>query len=73
MVAVATGTDTEGTMEAWQLILGGFFVLLPVVLMLDYWGDERLTFRGRPIERDWRRQGIPEAAVDAPHEDSHSH
>ena len=30
--------------------------LLPIVLMLDFWGDERLTFRGRPIERDWRRQ-----------------
>ena len=43
-------------MESWQLILGGFFILLPIVLMIDYWGDERLTFRGRPIQRDWRPQ-----------------
>jgi hypothetical protein len=33
-----------------------FFFLLPMVLMIDYWGDERLTFRGRPIPRGWRRQ-----------------
>ena len=58
-------------MESWQLILGGFFILLPVVLMLDYWGDERLTFRGRPIQRDWRYKD-PGHDVDVPHEDSHS-
>lgn len=61
-------------MESWQLILGGFFILLPIVLMLDYWGDERLTFRGRPIQRDWRRHDIPGGhPVDTPHEDSHAH
>ncbi|MDX1659790.1 MAG: hypothetical protein R3343_13290 [Nitriliruptorales bacterium] len=43
-------------MEAWQIILGVFFALLPIVLMLDYWGNERLTFRGRPIPREWQRQ-----------------
>jgi hypothetical protein len=43
-------------MEAWQLILLAFFFLLPMVLMVDFWGDERLTFRGRPITRPWRRQ-----------------
>jgi hypothetical protein len=52
------------TVEAWQLILGGFFVLLPIVLMLDYWGDERLTFRGRPLPRPWRRQVHHDAAHD---------
>lgn len=46
-------------MEAWQIIVGAFFVLLPIVLMLDFWGDERLTYRGRPIARDWRRQIHP--------------
>lgn len=51
-------------MEAWQLILGGFFVLLPIVLMLDYWGDERLTSRGRPLPRPWRRQVHHDAAHD---------
>lgn len=43
-------------MDAWQIILAVFFLLLPMVLMIDYWGDERLTFRGRPIPRNWRRQ-----------------
>jgi hypothetical protein len=43
-------------MEAWQIILLVFLVLLPMVLMIDYWGDERLTFRGRPLPRPWRRQ-----------------
>jgi hypothetical protein len=39
--------------EAWQLVLAVFFALLPVVLMLDFWGDERLDARGRPRTRDW--------------------
>ena len=43
-------------MEAWQIIVAVFFALLPIVLMLDYWGNERLTSRGRPIEREWVRQ-----------------
>ena len=43
-------------MQAWQLILLAFFFLLPMVLMVDFWGDERLTFRGRPIARAWKKQ-----------------
>lgn len=43
-------------MDAWQLILLAFLFFLPMVLMIDFWGDERLTFRGRPITRAWRRQ-----------------
>ena len=43
-------------MHSWQYILIAFFVLLPMVLMIDYWGDERLTFRGKPIPRPWIRQ-----------------
>jgi len=27
--------------------------------MVDFWGDERVTFRGRPIQRDWIRQVHP--------------
>lgn len=46
----------EDTVDAWQWILVAFFVLLPMVLMVDYWGDERLTFRGRPITRPWKTQ-----------------
>lgn len=45
-------------MERWQIILGLFFVLLPVVLMLDFWGNERLTFRGKPLPRPWERQVV---------------
>ncbi|HEX2027859.1 MAG TPA: hypothetical protein VHF25_07640 [Nitriliruptorales bacterium] len=47
-------------MAAWQALLLAFFVLLPVLLMLDFWGDERLTARGGPVTRPWprgRRQG----------------
>lgn len=43
-------------MDAWQLILVAFFFLLPLVLMVDFWGEERLTSRGRPVARPWRRQ-----------------
>ncbi len=43
-------------MESWQAVLMVFFVLLPLVLMLDFWGDERLTARGRPIPREWHHQ-----------------
>ncbi len=43
-------------MEAWQVVLLLFAVALPAVLMIDFWGDERLTFRGRPIPRPWQRQ-----------------
>lgn len=39
----------------WQIILLAFFVLLPTVLMFDFWGDERLTSRGRPVPRSWPR------------------
>lgn len=55
-------------MERWQLVLFVFFVLLPVVLMLDFWGEERLTYNGRPIARPWRRQIEP---PDPDHDDHH--
>ena len=54
-------------MDAWQWILLGFFFLLPMVLMIDFWGDERLTFRGRPIRRSWRPQVQHEAAAEEHH------
>ncbi|MDP8960176.1 MAG: hypothetical protein M3N32_00870 [Actinomycetota bacterium] len=43
----------EAHVESWQVVVAVFFVLLPLVLMLDFWGDERLTARGRPIRREW--------------------
>lgn len=54
-------------MEAWQIVVGAFFVLLPVVLMLDFWGDERVTGRGRPIDREWRRQVVHRPDPDEHH------
>lgn len=52
-------------MAVWQIVLLVFFLVLPVTLMLDRWGDERVTFRGRPVQRDWRRQ--VEHAVEEDH------
>ena len=54
-------------MDAWQLILFAFFFLLPLVLMVDFWGEERLSFRGRPIARPWRRQLEPPHHPDEGH------
>lgn len=54
-------------MENWQIILFVFLVLLPMVLMIDFWGDERVTFRGRPNKRDWRRQVEPMLPPDDGH------
>lgn len=42
-------------MDAWQIVLLVFFALLPVVLMLDFWGDERCDSTGRPKRREWPR------------------
>ena len=52
-------------MQSWQIVLLIFFVLLPLMLMVDFWGDERLTARGRPIRRAWFRQ-VRHAAVTEP-------
>ncbi len=52
-------------MESWQIILLAFLFLLPMGLMVDYWGDERLTFRGKPIRRPWVRQ------IEHPDSDKH--
>jgi len=51
--------------EPWQISLLVFFVLAPLVLMVATWGNERLTFRGRPLQRDWKTQ------VDHPPVDDH--
>ena len=52
----------------WQVILALFFVLLPMVLMVDFWNDERLTSRGRPIARAWpRRRAVDQLDDDATH------
>lgn len=46
----------SATVASWQVMLTVFFVLLPVALMVDFWGDERLDARGRPVLRPWVRQ-----------------
>jgi hypothetical protein len=39
---------------AWQLILGGFLVVLPLALTLDLHPHrERLDAGGRPLDRRW--------------------
>lgn len=53
-------------MATWQWIILGFLVLVPVALMLDFWGDERLGSRGRPRSRPWRPTPRP-----APDPDDH--
>ena len=66
-------------MATWQIVVALFFVLLPLMLMVDFWGDERVTARGRPVKRSWYRQGErdplperPETAADA-HEHDAAH
>lgn len=56
-------------MEPWQVFIVVFMVSLPLALLLvhDGWSNDRLTFRGRPTERDWRRQ----LAAPAPADDDH--
>ena len=48
-------------MEAWQIFIVVFWVILPVVLLgaREPWADDRLTFRGRPTQRDWKPQVDP--------------
>lgn len=45
-------------MESWQIFILVFSVVVPVVLLSarERWHDDRLTFRGRPTERDWQPQ-----------------
>jgi hypothetical protein len=45
--------------DAWQIILLVFFALLPIVLMLDFWGEERCDARGVPKARPWPRARHP--------------
>lgn len=43
-------------MEPWHVALLAFFLLAPLLLAAATWGNERLTFRGRPVQRDWSSQ-----------------
>lgn len=44
-------------MEAWQIVAIAVLVLLPFALLVGFWPhSERLTSRGKPLERDWRPQ-----------------
>jgi hypothetical protein len=47
----------EVTMETWQIVFILFLVLLPLALLADFHpARERLSARGRPLQRDWVRQ-----------------
>ena len=56
-------------MPAWQVFIIVFVLVLPLLLMVwrERWTDDRLTFRGRPTQRDWRRQLDPPAPADDHH------
>jgi hypothetical protein len=51
--------------ELWQVVLLVFFALLPIVLMLDFWGEERVDARGAPKPRAWPRDPRRGGDVDA--------
>lgn len=53
-------------MQAWQWIILAFLAVVPAALMLDFWGPERQSSRGRPRPRAWRPTPRP-----APDEDDH--
>lgn len=53
-------------MQVWQVILLVFLVVVPLTLMVDFWGDQRLSARGRPGPRAWRPTPRP-APSDADH------
>ena len=48
-------------MDAWQIFILVFSVILPIALLgaREPWADDRLTFRGQPTQRDWKRQVEP--------------
>lgn len=45
-------------MAEWQVFILVFSVVVPFVLLgaRGPWRNDRLSFRGRPLERDWDRQ-----------------
>lgn len=54
-------------MDAWQVIVFAFVVLVPFALLVDFWPRrERCDAQGRPLPRDWRPAVTP-APVDEHH------
>lgn len=52
-------------MEFWQVSFLTFVVVLPLALLFSFWPEnDRLTSKGRPVERDWIRQIEHEPAGD---------
>lgn len=55
-------------MATWQLVILAFVVLVPLALMADFYPHrERLSARGRPLERDW----APQLRHPEPDDDTH--
>lgn len=56
-------------MATWQYFIIFLVLLVPLLLLVSprRWEDDRLTFRGRPTQRDWRRQLDPPTPADDHH------
>lgn len=67
--AVYAGDNRPGDqpVQLWQWVIFVFIVLVPLALMVDFWGDQRLTFRGRPGRRTWRPVPLPAPSPDDHH------
>lgn len=54
-------------MQLWQWILVVFVVVVPMALMVDFWGDQRLGPSGRPGARAFRPTPLPPPSNDDHH------
>lgn len=63
--------DADGggqTVATWQIVVLVVLVLLPLLLLTGFHrGRERLSARGRPLEREWPRQPQPDGAAGGEH------
>lgn len=60
-------TNWRLAVHLWQWILLAFVLVVPFALMVDFWGDQRLDFRGRPGPREFRPSPPPAPSPDDHH------
>lgn len=67
--SLASASSRGRDVEAWQIFILVFSTIVPIVLLgaREPWADDRLTFRGRPTQRDWKRQVEPSVEDDGHH------